>query len=115
MEQGTHDVIRVEPDGRVDRRMGPHDQFRTIRTVFATATDGYSAVGELRSNGFRIDLAASIAGDLIVSIQTGRTRADEVGALVAAHDGRIERPLGSSARFNRSPWILKPPPDWRPS
>ncbi len=65
---------------------------RGIRTVFADATDAYAAVDRLRARGFRIDLTASIAGDLIVSIQAGRTRADEVGALVAAHDGRVERP-----------------------
>ena len=72
--------------------MGPHDRPHTIRTVFANATDGFSAADELRARGFKIELATSIAGDLIVSIQAGRTRADEVGALVAAHDGRIEGP-----------------------
>lgn len=104
--QGAHNVIRVEPDGRGDRRMEPQDRLRTIRTVFTNATDRYSAIDQLRARGFRIDLAASTAGDLIVSIQAGRTRADEVGALVAAHDGRIERPLGGSARFNPSPWTV---------
>ena len=87
-------MIRVEPDGPVHRRMGPHDRPHTIRTVFANATDGFSAADELRARGFKIELATSIAGDLIVSIQAGRTRADEVGALVAAHDGRIEGPIG---------------------
>jgi hypothetical protein len=74
--------------------MGLHDRPHTVRTVFANATDGFSAADEFRARGFKIDLATSIAGDLIVSIQAGRTRADEVGALVAAHDGRIEGPIG---------------------
>ncbi len=87
-------MIRIEPDRGVGRGMGPHDRPHTVRTVFANATDGFSAADELRARGFRIDLATSIAGDLIVSIEAGRTRADEVGALVAAHDGRIEGPIG---------------------
>ena len=99
-------MIRVEPDGDVNRRIGPHDRPHTIRTVFRNATDGYSAVGQLRARGFRIDLATSIAGDLIVCIQAGRTRANEVGALVAAHDGRIEGPTGGLAGFNRSSWTV---------
>ena len=94
LDRDTHDVIRVEPDG-ADHRMGPSDRLRTIRTVFANATDGYSAVDQLRMSGFRIDIAASIAGDLIVSIQAGRTQADEINALVAVHHGRIEQPLGT--------------------
>jgi hypothetical protein len=101
VDQGTHDVIPVEPDRQVDhRRTGPQDQLRSIRAVFVDATDGYSAVDRLRARGFRIDLAVSITGDLIVSIDARPTQADEIAALVAAHDGRVERPLGSSARSN---------------
>jgi hypothetical protein len=40
-----------------------------------------------------------------VSVQAGRTRADEVGALVAAHDGRVENAPAGPARSDR-------PPDW---
>lgn len=93
-EPGAWHVTGVEPQGQADRRARPHDQTRTIRSVFADATTGYAAVDQLRASGFRIDLAASIAGDLIVSIQAEPARADEVAALVAAHDGRIETPSG---------------------
>lgn len=68
----------------------PHT--RTFRTVFPQPADGYAAVGRLRAVGFRIDLAGSIEGDLIVTIQAGRTRFDELGAIVAAHQGTIEPP-----------------------
>ena len=65
-------------------------QARTIRAVFADATDGYAAVQRLRGTGFRIDLAGAIDGDLIVTIEADRTRLDEVAVLVAAHHGRID-------------------------
>ena len=68
---------------------GGHDRSRPICAVFADATDGYSAVGRLRASGFRIDLAGSIDGDLIVTIEAGRARLDELAALIAAHQGRI--------------------------
>jgi hypothetical protein len=44
----------------------------------------------MRATGFRIDLAGSIDGDLIVSIQTAPPRLAELAEIVAAHDGRIE-------------------------
>ena len=78
-------------------QVGVHEQARTIRAVFAEATAGYSAVGRLRAAGFQIDLAASINGDLIVSIQAARIRLDELAALLAAHAGRIEMQHESSA------------------
>ena len=91
-------MIGVEPDQPLDHRaMGPHDQPRTIRTVFADASDGYAAVDQLRAQGFRIDLAVSIAGDLIVSIQAGPIQTEEIDSLIAAHGGRIERLLAGSA------------------
>ena len=91
MDEGDHDVSPGEADVVADPgRDGPHDAPRSIRTVFADATDAYAAVDELRARGFKIELAASVDGDLIVSIQAGRTRADEVDALVAAHAGRVE-------------------------
>ncbi|HSL77742.1 MAG TPA: hypothetical protein VK867_12415 [Candidatus Limnocylindrales bacterium] len=46
-------------------------------------------MGRLRASGFRIDLAGSIDGDLIVTIEAGRARLDELAALIAAHQGRI--------------------------
>jgi hypothetical protein len=65
-------------------------QARTIRAVFADATDGYTAVHRLRGTGFRIDLAGAIDGDLIVTIEANRARFDELAVLVAAHNGRID-------------------------
>ena len=108
-------MIRIEPDRGVGRRMGPHDRPHTVRTVFANATDGFSAADELRARGFRIDLATSIAGDVIVCIQTGPTRAQEVGALVAGHDGRIEGPIGGLGPFQSvGKDCHEPPPDGPP-
>ena len=75
---------------------------RTVRAVFADATDGYAAVHRLRGTGFRIDLAGAIDGDLIVTIEAGRTRLDELAVLVAAHHGRIDteqRVLGRLPRL----------------
>ena len=63
---------------------------RTIRAVFADATDGYAAVQLLRETGFRIDLAGAVNGDLVVTIQTGSPRLDEIAVMVAAHHGRID-------------------------
>jgi len=74
-----------------------HEQVRTIRAVFADATDGYSAVSRLRAAGFQIDIAGSIDGSLIVSIQAAPTRLDELADLVAAHAGRIETQQETSA------------------
>jgi hypothetical protein len=65
-------------------------QARTIRAVFADATDGYAAVQRLRGTGFRIDLAGAMDGDLIVTIEAGPARLDELAVLVAAHHGRID-------------------------
>jgi hypothetical protein len=65
-------------------------QPRTIRAVFADATDGYAAVHRLRGTGFRIDLAGAIDGDLIVTIEANHARLDELALLVAAHYGRID-------------------------
>lgn len=80
-----------------NRRSGPHDQVRTIHTVFVDAVHGYRAVDRLRERGFRIDLAVSIGGDLIVSVQADQTQTDEVVALVRAHHGRVDRAGRSSA------------------
>jgi hypothetical protein len=38
----------------------------------------------------RIDLAGAINGDLVLTIQAGSTRLDEIGVLVAPHHGRID-------------------------
>ena len=65
-------------------------QARTIRAVFADATDGYAAVERLRGTGFRIDLAGAIDGDLIVTIEARPARFDELAVLVAAHHGHID-------------------------
>ena len=72
------------------RGEGGHEQARKVCAVFADASDGYSAVGRLRASGFRIDLAGSIDGDLVVTIQAGRNRLDELATLIATHQGWID-------------------------
>ena len=72
-----------------------------IRAVFREPSDGYAAVDRLRATGFRIDLSGSIDGDLVVIIHDGRTRIDEIAALVVAHEGRIDREPATSAALSR--------------
>lgn len=79
-----------------DHRPTSQDQSRVIRGVFGDAAEGYSVVGRLRALGFRIELAASAAGDLIVSVLAGPTQAEEVAALITTHEGRIEAESESS-------------------
>lgn len=89
-DQGMRDAIPAAGPERGAAAPGPAEQPRTVRAVFADAADGYAAVGGLRAAGFPIDLAGSIEGDLIVSIQAARSRMDELATLIAAHQGRLE-------------------------
>ena len=61
---------------------------RSVTASFADATNGYAAVPVLRAAGFPIDLAVTVDGDLVVTIQVARARLDEVHAVLAAHVGR---------------------------
>ena len=87
-----------QADGPRQGNMGVHEQAQSVRAVFSQVEDGYAAVGRLRATGFRIDLAGSTEGDLIVTIQAERSRFDELTATVAAHQGRIETEAQGSAR-----------------
>ncbi len=70
--------------------MAAMPQARSIRIVFSDAEEAYLAIYRLRAAGFRIDVAGSTAGDVVVVVQASAAQLDELGGIARDHDGRLE-------------------------